>query len=67
MYGGASNLPVPAQYLCSVTHIPRVQVTSYLPFFVSLNLPFSIVTGEVAVIHALVYNYFPHDLYVSKV
>ncbi|XP_045204827.2 CD109 antigen-like [Mercenaria mercenaria] len=40
-------------------------VTAYLPFFVSLHLPFSIVSGEVAVIQALVFNYYPHDMYVT--
>ncbi|XP_052281092.1 CD109 antigen-like [Dreissena polymorpha] len=40
-------------------------VTAYLPFFVSLHLPFSIVSGEIAVIQALAFNYFPHDLYVT--
>ncbi|WAQ99427.1 A2MG-like protein, partial [Mya arenaria] len=40
-------------------------VTTYLPFFVSLHLPFSIVSQEMAVIQAVVFNYYPHDLYAN--
>ncbi|KAL4230201.1 Ovostatin-like [Mactra antiquata] len=40
-------------------------LTAYLPFFVSLHFPNHVVKNEIAVIQALVFNYYTHDLYVT--
>lgn len=41
------------------------QLTVFLPFFVNLQLPYSVVRGELAVIQANVFNYRDQDHYVS--
>ncbi|XP_060591789.1 CD109 antigen-like isoform X2 [Ruditapes philippinarum] len=60
----ATGYALNAESGLGVAPVPA-NVTAYLPFFVSLHLPFSIVSGEVAVIQALVFNYYPHDMYVT--
>ena len=41
------------------------QLTSFLPFFVNLQLPYNVIRGETAVVQANVFNYHPEDLQVS--
>lgn len=42
-----------------------LQLTVFLPFFVNLQLPYSVVRGELAVIQANIFNYLGQDHYVS--
>ena len=37
-----------------------------MPFYVTIQVPFSVVNGEIAVIQAVVFNYYPYDMYVSE-
>jgi len=39
-----------------------IQVEAFKPFFVSLNLPYSVVRGEELALQANVFNYMSQDL-----
>lgn len=41
------------------------KLTVYMPFYVTIQVPFYVVNGEIAVIQAVVFNYYPYDMYVS--
>ena len=42
-----------------------LQIEAFKPFFVSLNLPYSVVLGEQLVLQANVFNYLTQDAFVS--
>ncbi|XP_076859338.1 alpha-2-macroglobulin-like protein 1 [Brachyhypopomus gauderio] len=44
---------------------PKVNFTTFQPFFVSLTLPYSIVRGEVFTLKATVFNYLPSCIMVK--
>ncbi|XP_035392336.1 alpha-2-macroglobulin-like protein 1 [Electrophorus electricus] len=44
---------------------PKVDLTAFQPFFVSLTLPYSIVRGEVFTLKATVFNYLPSCIMVQ--
>ncbi|XP_035392341.1 alpha-2-macroglobulin-like protein 1 [Electrophorus electricus] len=44
---------------------PKVNLTAFQPFFVSLTLPYSIVRGEVFTLKATVFNYLPSCIMVK--
>ncbi|KAK1787115.1 hypothetical protein P4O66_017490, partial [Electrophorus voltai] len=44
---------------------PKVNLTAFQPFFVSLTLPYSIVRGEVFTLKATVFNYLPSCIMVQ--
>ncbi|XP_076859336.1 alpha-2-macroglobulin-like protein 1 [Brachyhypopomus gauderio] len=46
---------------------PKVNFTTFQPFFVSLTLPYSIVRGEVFTLKATVFNYLPSCIMVQAV
>ncbi|XP_076859405.1 alpha-2-macroglobulin-like protein 1 isoform X2 [Brachyhypopomus gauderio] len=46
---------------------PKVNLTTFQPFFVSLTLPYSIVRGEVFALKATVFNYLPSCIMVQAV
>ena len=49
--------------LCQSVKLFQLRV--FLPFFVGLDLPFSVKRNEQLVIQANVFNYFDQDLYAS--
>ena len=42
-----------------------LQIEGFRPFFVSLNLPYSVVRGEELALQANVFNYMKQDMNVS--
>ena len=45
----------------------RAQVTTFMPFFASLNLPYSVIRGERFRLQVVVFNYLPTDQSVRHV
>lgn len=48
-------------YSCICNVIFVLQIETFKPFFVSLNLPYSVVRGEQVVLQANVFNYLSQD------
>ena len=43
------------------------QLTVFKPFFISMNLPYSVIRGEIVAIPIVVFNYMSKDLSVEVV
>ncbi len=53
-------------YYSSCKLVSPFQITVFKPFFVTLNLPYSIIRGEEFALQALVFNYLQDDMEVCQ-